>query len=87
MSLGHWLNSLDFWDHIALFVLFGIGLYLSLASLQFLKRVYQKKQKNNPFATPFRITPFPLLGISIFYTFILYRLLGDYINILLDLIR
>ncbi|MBT3936269.1 MAG: hypothetical protein HOK52_08955 [Candidatus Marinimicrobia bacterium] len=87
MSLGHWLNSLDFWDHLALFLLFGIGLYLSLATLQFFKKVYEKKQKNNPFATPFRITPFFLLGMGIFYTFILYRLLGDYINIALDMIR
>ncbi len=87
MSLGHWLNSLDFWDHLALLLLFGLGIYLSLTSLQFLKKAYEKKQKNNPFATPFRITPFALLGIGIFYTIILYRLLGNYIDMALDLFR
>ncbi len=87
MSLGHWLNSLDFWDHVALLLLFGIGIYLSLSTLQFLKKAYEKKQKNNPFATPFRITPFALLGMGIFYTFILYRLLGDYINMALEMVR
>ena len=57
MSLGHWLNSLDFWDHLALFLLFGIGLYLSLATLQFFKKVYEKKQKNNPFQNLVEIIP------------------------------
>ncbi|MBT3300703.1 MAG: hypothetical protein HOE02_08410 [Candidatus Marinimicrobia bacterium] len=87
MNLGHWLNSLDAWDHLVIFLLFGLGFYASRKTFQFLKRIYEKNQKENLFSPTFRITPLPLLGLAILYTIILYQFLGDFINIVLEQLR
>ena len=80
MSLGKWLNSLTFFDHLVLLVLFLIGLYFSKVTLDALIRLYKKKQGNNPYQLKYRVTPAALLSMAIVYTIILYRILGGIIE-------
>ena len=80
MSLGKWLNSLTFFDHLVLLVLFLIGLYFSKVTLDALIRLYKKKQGNNPYQLKYRVTPAALLSMAIVYTIILYRILGRIIE-------
>jgi len=42
-----------------------------------MKTWYSNNQGNHKYAKKFRITPFSLLGIAIFYTIIIYRLIGS----------
>jgi len=76
MSLGKWLNSLTFFDHFILLVLFLIGLYFSKVTLDALIRLYKKKQGNNPYQIKYRIKPFTILILALFYTIILYTIMS-----------
>lgn len=76
MSLGHWLNSLTFIDHVIILLFFGLSCFLSWVTLTSMQTWYSKNQGSDRYAKQFRITPFAFLGIAIFYTFIIYRLIG-----------
>ena len=80
MSLGQWINSLTFFDHLVLLVLFLIGLYFSKATLETLIHLYKKKQGDNPYQVKYRVTPAALLSVAIVYTIILYRLMSGVIG-------
>lgn len=80
MSLGQWINSLTFFDHLVLLVLFLIGLYFSKATLEALIHLYKKKQGDNPYQVKYRVTPAALLSVAIVYTIILYHLMSGVIG-------
>ena len=80
MSLGQWINSLTFFDHLVLLVLFLIGLYFSKATLETLIHLYKKKQGDNPYQVKYRVTPAALLSVAIVYTIILYHLMSGVIG-------
>jgi len=80
MSLGQWINSLTFFDHLVLLVLFLVGLYFSKATLETLIHLYKKKQGDNPYQVKYRVTPAALLSVAIVYTIILYRLMSGVIG-------
>ena len=76
MNLGQWLNSLTFSDHLILLILFLIGLYFSKTTLDGLVHLYKKKQGNNPYQIKYRIKPFPILILALFYTIIFYTIIS-----------
>ena len=76
MNLGQWLNSLTFSDHLILLILFLIGLYFSKTTLDGLVHLYKKKQGNNPYQIKYRIKPFTILILALFYTIILYAIIS-----------
>ena len=76
MNLGQWLNSLTFSDHLTLLILFLIGLYFSKTTLGGLVHLYKKKQGNNPYQIKYRINPFTILILALFYTIILYTIMS-----------
>ena len=48
MKLGHWLNSLSFFDHLLLLLLFLVGVYFSKLTLEALLELYRKKTNDSP---------------------------------------
>ena len=76
MNIGQWLNSLTLSDHLILLILFLIGFYFSKATLDGLVYLYKKKQGNNPYQIKYRIKPFTILILALFYTIILYTIMS-----------
>ncbi len=76
MSLGHWLNSLTFLDHVIIILFFGLSCLLSWVTLTSMQTWYSNNQGSDKYVKHFRITPFAFLGVAIIYTFIIYRLIG-----------
>ena len=76
MNIGQWLNSLTFSDHLILLILFLIGFYFSKTTLDGLVHLYKKKQGNNPYQIKYRIKPFTILILALFYTIILYTIMS-----------
>ena len=76
MNLCQWLNSLTLSDHLILLILFLIGLYFSKTTLDGLVYLYKKKQGNNPYQIKYRIKPFTILILALFYTIILYTIMS-----------
>ena len=82
MKLGHWLNSLSFFDHLQLLLLFLVGVYFSKLTLEALLELYRKKTNDSPYMVKYRITPLALLSLGIFYTVILVKILSRLFGIL-----
>ena len=82
MKLGHWLNSLSFFDHLLLLLLFLVGIYFSKLTLDALRELYRKKTNDSPYMVKYRITPLALLPLGIFYTVILVKILSRFFGIL-----
>lgn len=76
MTLGEWLNSLTWFDHVIIFLFFALACFLSWVTLSGMQTWFKKTQDAGKYAKEFRITPFAFLGIAIFYTVIIYKLLG-----------
>ena len=75
MSLGKWLNNLTAIDHAILLILFIIGVYLSHLTLRTLFKFYDEKTTHSKYRLKLRITPFSLLSLGLFYTYLIYQLL------------
>ena len=82
MKLGNWLNSLSFFDHLLLLLLFLVGIYSSKLTLEALRELYRKKTNDSPYMVKYRITPLALLSLGIFYTVILIKILSRLFGIL-----
>ena len=82
MKLGHWLNSLSFFDHLLLLLLFLIGVYFSKITLEALREFYRRKTDNSPYMVKYRITPMALLPLGIFYTVMMIKILSTFFGIL-----
>ena len=82
MKLGHWLNSLSFFDHLLLLLLFLIGVYFSKITLEALREFYRRKTDNSPYMVKYRITPMALLPLGIFYTVLMIKILSTFFGIL-----
>lgn len=80
MNLGQWLNSLTWLDHVIIFLFFALSCFLSWVTLTSMQSIYKQNQGSDAYAKEFRITPFAFLGIAIFYTAIIYRLIGPLIT-------
>ena len=80
MTLGQWLNSLSVLDHIILLIMFLAGVLLSRISLNALIKYYEKKTNYSEYRKQFRITPFFLLILAMFYSTILYISMGENIT-------
>ncbi len=84
MKLGRWLNSLDGVDFIIIIILFGIASYLTHRSLLIARSWYEKQQKDNPYATEFRSSPFIFVAITLPYVYVLYSLFATTLRTWLD---
>ena len=80
MSLGEWLNNLSTFDHIVLLILLLIGIFLSRISLKGIINFYEQKTNYSKYRIKFRITPFPLLSIGIIYSYIIYKILKNFLS-------
>ena len=80
MNLGQWLNALTWLDHIIIFLFFGLSCFFSWLTLTSMQSWYSHNQGSDKYSKEFRITPFAFLGIAIFYTAIIYRLIGPFIT-------
>lgn len=76
MTLGNWLNSLSALDHIILLIIFFAGILLSRISLNALIKYYEEKTNYSEYRKQFRITPFSLLSLGLFYFIIFYKILS-----------
>ncbi len=79
MSLGKWLNSLTWIDHVVIIILFVLASYLAYISMNGLRTFVEKTQKS-PYANEFRASPFLFFAFAIPYTFFLYQLVGGIIT-------
>tara|TARA_B100001996_G_scaffold380207_1_gene367264 strand:- start:24 stop:263 length:240 start_codon:yes stop_codon:yes gene_type:complete len=75
MGIGHWLNSLTFFDHLVIFALFIINIFLSTQTLKTLLDYYKTKTKQKLYIKDYRITPASIISLSILYTIILYNVI------------
>ncbi|NOZ03163.1 MAG: hypothetical protein GXO92_00945 [FCB group bacterium] len=80
MTLGRWLNSLTFLDHIIILGFFVIAGLLAHVTLIAIREWYLHVQRDNPYAHEFRITPLYFMGVAILYTVIIYKLLGGIVT-------
>jgi hypothetical protein len=80
VRLGRWLNSLTLLDHLVILGLFALACFLAHATLVGIRTWYHHLHKDNPYATEFRVTPIFFLGTAIFYTVIIYRLIGTIVT-------
>ena len=80
MGFGQWLNSLTWFDHVIILLIFMVASYLAQLSIAGFKRIIQLAQKKNPYAGEIQSTPFLFFGFTIPYTIILYKLLGNIIT-------
>jgi len=75
MKIGHWLNSLTFFDHLVIFVLFVINIFFSNQTLKILLDYYKTKTKQKLYTKDYRITPASIISLSIVYTIVLYNII------------
>ena len=80
MKLGHWLNSLSFFDHLIILFFFFLGTYLSNLTLKSLREFYRKRTNNSPYMVKYRITPLALLSLGILYTIILVKIFWGFLG-------
>ncbi|MFQ6604471.1 MAG: hypothetical protein ACE5D8_02850 [Fidelibacterota bacterium] len=84
MTAGQWLNSLTFLDHVVILGLFALACGITWWLVTSAKHIYQRMQKDNPYAQEFRITPLPFMAIAIVITVLLYSLLGAFLTRFLE---
>ena len=75
--MGHWLNSLTFFDHLVIFILFIISIFLSKQTLKTLLDYYKTKTKKKLYTKNYRITPASIISLAIVYTIVLYNIINS----------
>ncbi|MAV70658.1 MAG: hypothetical protein CMG04_08000 [Candidatus Marinimicrobia bacterium] len=79
--MGHWLNSLTFFDHLVIFILFIISIFLSKQTLKTLLDYYKTKTKEKLYTKNYRITPASNISLAIVYTIVLYNIINSILKI------
>ena len=74
MEIGHWLNSLTFFDHLVIFILFSLNIFLSKQTLITISDYYKKRTKKKLYKKDYRITPASIIFLSILYTIVSYKI-------------
>ena len=82
MTLGKWLNSLSTLDHILLLSLYVGCVFLSKITFKSMIDYYNEKKQYNKFRIKFRISPFALLSLAFIYSFFLYQIFDNILDIM-----
>ena len=79
--MGHWLNSLTFFGHLVIFILFIINIFLSKQTLKTLLDYYKTKTKEKLYTKNYRITPASIISWALVYTIVLYNIINSILKI------
>ncbi len=80
MKFSRWLNALSGVDQLVILSIFILSGFLAWWTLRGVKSWYTEHQKDNPFAKEMRISPLALFAVTLPYSVLIYRMIGEYIT-------